>query len=171
MDEVMEVLQEAKQLARRFYELTGKPLGVTGEVAEYEAATQLGLRLEVARQAGYDATELRDGRVVRIQIKGRCVTKPGRQAGRMGSIDLRQPFDSVLLVLLDAQFNAFAMYEASRQAVTDLITRPGSKARNERGSVGISQFKAISHVRWLRPAEEVVPSVNAGAAISLQAQP
>jgi hypothetical protein len=170
MNEVLEVLREAKLLARRFYELTGKPLGVTGEVAEYEAATRLGLRLELARQAGYDATELRDGKVVRIQIKGRCVTKPGRQAGRMGSIDLRQPFDSVLLVLLDAKFNAFAMYEAPREAVAELITRPGSRARNERGSVGISQFKAISQVRWLL-SEEDVPAVPSGTGMCLQAQP
>lgn len=35
----------------------------------------------------------------------------------MGAIDLRQPFDKVLLVLLDSEFNAFAMYEASRARV------------------------------------------------------
>jgi hypothetical protein len=59
-DEVLEVLREAKVLARRFYRLTGKPLGITGEVAEYEAATKLRLQLHAARQAGYDATEIRD---------------------------------------------------------------------------------------------------------------
>lgn len=51
--EVLVVLREAKVLARRFYRLTGKPLGVTGEVAEYEAATKLGLQLHAARQAGW----------------------------------------------------------------------------------------------------------------------
>ncbi len=40
-DEILEILKEAKVLARRFYRLTGKPLGVTGEVAEYEAAIRL----------------------------------------------------------------------------------------------------------------------------------
>lgn len=34
---VMEVLCEAKALAQEYRNLTGKPLGVTGEVAEYEA--------------------------------------------------------------------------------------------------------------------------------------
>lgn len=37
-DEVYLILRDAKVLARRYYHLTGKPLGVTGEVAEYEAA-------------------------------------------------------------------------------------------------------------------------------------
>ncbi|MGI0646807.1 hypothetical protein ACRCPS_17480 [Pseudomonas aeruginosa] len=150
--EVLEVLAEAKILARRYYKLTQKPLGVTGELAEFEAARLLGMELAVARQAGYDATEVRDGELVRIQIKGRCVPDPRRPAGRVGSIDLRQPFDSVMLVLLDQEFNAFAILEASRAKVTEALERPGSVARNERGSLGISQFKAISTLRWSREA-------------------
>lgn len=33
--QVMEVLGEAKRLAQEYRALTGKPLGITGEVAEY----------------------------------------------------------------------------------------------------------------------------------------
>ncbi|MEO6679481.1 MAG: hypothetical protein ABIO21_19210 [Pseudomonas sp.] len=149
-DEVYQILRDAKVLARRFYNLTGKPLGVTGEVAEFEAARILDLELELARQAGYDATETRDGQTLRIQIKGRYFPNPKLRGGRLGSIDLNQPFDTVLLVLLDAEYDAFQIYEAQRPAVEALLTRPGSKARNERGSVGISQFKAISSLRWER---------------------
>ncbi|WP_223554405.1 hypothetical protein [Pseudomonas sp. BF-R-01] len=149
-DEVYQILRDAKVLARRYYHLTGKPLGVTGEVAEYEAARILNLELELARQAGYDATEIRDGLTVRIQIKGRYFSNPRMGNGRVGSIDLKQCFDTVLLVLLDAEYNAFQIYEAARPAVEALLTKPGSKARNERGSVGISQFKAISTLRWER---------------------
>ena len=148
-DEILEILKEAKVLARRFYRLTGKPLGVTGEVAEYEAA-RLGLLLHPARQAGYNATEaLKDG-VARIQIKGRCILNPLKITGRMGAIDLRQPFDTVLLVLLDSEFNAFAMYEASRAMVEAALTLPGSKARNERGALAIRQFMSIANLRWTR---------------------
>ncbi len=148
--EIFEVLRDAKVLARRYYRLTGKPLGITGEVAEFEAATKLGLDLHCARKAGYDATEIRNGCPVHIQIKGRCVVNPARIVGRLGSIDLGQPFDAVLLVLLDSDFNAFAMYEVSRDAVVTALTKPGSRARNERGSLGIRQFIAISSQRWLR---------------------
>ncbi|WP_193041193.1 MULTISPECIES: hypothetical protein [unclassified Pseudomonas] len=49
-DEVYQILSDAKALARRYYRLTGKPLGVTGEVAEYEAARILNLELELARE-------------------------------------------------------------------------------------------------------------------------
>ena len=48
--EVLEVLSEAKVLALRFCWQTGKPLGIIGEVAEYEAPTKLGLKLHC--QAG-----------------------------------------------------------------------------------------------------------------------
>ena len=58
---VMEVLREAKALAQEYRSLTGKPLGVTGEVAKYEAARILKLDLTPARNAGYDATEIADG--------------------------------------------------------------------------------------------------------------
>ncbi|ROM19049.1 hypothetical protein BK643_05870 [Pseudomonas protegens] len=149
-DEVLEVLREAKVLAQKFYRLTGKPLGVTGEVAEYEAATKLGLQLHAARQAGYDATEIREDELVRIQIKGRCVLNPLKITGRMGAIDLRQPFDVVLLVLLDAEFNSFAMYEASRATVEAALALPGSKARNERGALAIRQFMSMATLRWAR---------------------
>lgn len=148
--EIYEILREAKVLARRFYRLTGKPLGVTGEIGEFEAARILGLKLEIARQAGFDATEVRDGLTLKIQIKGRYFPNSKLRGGRVGSIDLLQPFDTVLLVLLDADYNAFQIYEATRPAVEVLLTKPGSRARNERGSVGISQFKAISSLRWER---------------------
>ena len=50
-----EILATAKRLAVEYYQLTGKPLGVTGEVAEYVAAETLGLKLAPPRTHGYDA--------------------------------------------------------------------------------------------------------------------
>jgi hypothetical protein len=149
-DDVYEIFREAKILARRYYHLTGKPLGVTGEVAEYEVCRILGLELEQARTAGFDAIETRDGVDLKVQIKGRYFPNSRMRGGRLGSIDLKQPFDIVMLVLLDGDYNAFQIFEAQRPDVEALLTRPGSKSRNERGSVGISQFKAISILRWER---------------------
>lgn len=147
---VLAILAEAKKLAQRYRTLTGKPLGITGEVAEYEAARILGVELTPARQAGYDATEIRDGQVVRLQIKGRCVLEGASPGQRMGSIDIKKEFDAVLLVLLDGDFEATVIYEAPREAVVAALTKPGSKSRNERGALGISKFKSIGAVRWQR---------------------
>ncbi len=72
-DRILEIIGEAKRLALEYRRLTGKPLGITGEVAEYEAARILGIQLSPARQEGYDATESIEGRLRRLQIKGRCL--------------------------------------------------------------------------------------------------
>ncbi len=106
---ILEVLSAAKRLAQEYRALTGKPLGVTGEVAEYEAARLLGVELTPARNAGYDAIRRSDGR--RFQIKGRCMLsgcKPGQQ---MGSIDISKEFDAVLLVLLDENLDANVVHQ------------------------------------------------------------
>lgn len=144
----MSILREAKRLAQQYGILTGKPLGITGEVAEYEAARILGLQLTAARQAGFDAIEERDGKERRLQIKGRSFL-PGRKPGqRIGSIDITKEFDSVVLVLLDENFDATEIWEVERDAVLEALAASGSKARNERGALPISKFKAIGRLRW-----------------------
>jgi hypothetical protein len=147
---IMEILREAKKLAQEYRMLTGKPLGITGEVAEYEAARILGVELTPARQAGYDAVEHQDGKARRLQIKGRCLLPGCKPGQRLGSIDIKKDWDAVLLVLLDENFEAKEIYEAERADVLKALTQPGSKARNERGALGVSKFKSIAKLRWTR---------------------
>jgi hypothetical protein len=149
-DPVLEILAEAKKLAQRYRAVTGKPLGITGEVAEYEAARILGVMLTSARQAGYDATESNNGQLRRLQIKGRCVPDGSKPGQRIGSIDIGKEFDAVLLVLLDANFEASAIYEAEREAVICALKEPGSKVRNERGALGVNKFNWSASVATLR---------------------
>src|SRR5215218_4402188 len=52
---VVEVIADAKRLAVEYRLLTGKPLGISGEVAEIEVHRCLGLELAPARTAGHDA--------------------------------------------------------------------------------------------------------------------
>lgn len=85
---VKEILATVKPLAAEYYRLTQKPLGVTGEIAEYVAAELLGLELTPARTPGYDAIRRVNGREERIQIKGRAYAygekaNPGQRMGRI----------------------------------------------------------------------------------------
>jgi len=57
----------------------------------------------------------------------------------------------VMLVLLDQYFDATVIYEADRATVIHALTRPGSKARNERGALAVSKFRSIGRERWRRP--------------------
>jgi hypothetical protein len=141
---VRELLATVKPLAAEYYRLTGKPLGVTGEVAEYVAAEILGLKLAPARTTGYDALRGTE----RIQIKGRAYGKDAKPGQRMSRIKADAPCDTVLLVLLDnATLEAREMWEAPYASVVASLSRPGSKAR-ERGALGVADFKRIARRIW-----------------------
>ena len=148
--ETMKILRNAKLLARRYRAVTGKPLGIAGEVAEYEAARILDVKLTPARHAGYDAIEKAGGRTRRLQIKGRCLLPGCKPGQRLGAIDITKSWDAVIMVLLDENFDAVEIHEAKRKAVLAALAAPGSKARNERGALGVAKFKAIGTLRWRR---------------------
>lgn len=141
------ILAEVKALAVEYYAATGKPLGVTGEIAEAEAARLLGLALEDARSPGYDAWRPGPGAPHRIQIKGRW-RRDGTNWGRVPSINTDKDFDSVMLVLLRGDYEVAEIWEAPRAAVVARLDAPGSKARNQRRSMGVSQFKSIAARVW-----------------------
>ena len=144
------VIRDAKEIAKRYRNLTGKPLGVTGEVGEFEAAELLSFRLTGARQPGYDAIAS-DGR--HIQIKARCVLPGSKKSQHLGSIRLKHEWDTVMLILMDAEFEPLEIYEAKRADIERELSRPGSKARNVRGSLSVSKFKSISSRLWTKPTQ------------------
>jgi hypothetical protein len=142
------LMQRAKRLACQYHRLTGRPLGVTAEVAECEAAEKLGLILSTVRKPFFDA---RKGRV-RFQIKGRSVSASNKYRGRVPSIKCDGKFEAVLLVLLDRKaFQTIEIWQAQRSRVAKRLAKPGSKARNERHSMGITQFKSIAKKVWPPP--------------------
>jgi hypothetical protein len=145
MWELDRTIRSAKRIARRYRELTGKPLGITGEVGEIQAARLLGLALAGVRQAGYDAIAP-DGR--RVQIKARCVLPDTKPSQRLSTIRLDHEWDSVVLILMNQDFEPLEIFEAERGAVKRELLRPGSRARNERGAIAVSKFKTIGERRW-----------------------
>ena len=56
------------------------------------------------------------------------------------------------MVLLDENFDATEIYEASREAVLAALSAPGSRARNDRGAMSVRSFKRIGKLRWARSA-------------------
>lgn len=143
---VKEILKEVKRLAIEYYKATGKPLGVTGEIGEFEASEKLDLKLTEARHEGYNATRF-NGRYKRIQITTRKL-KSGSSSGRISKINTDKEFDSVMLVLLGDDFEVLEIWEAGREVVITKLDEPGSKARNERRSMGVSQFTSIAKKVW-----------------------
>jgi hypothetical protein len=142
------LLRQAKVLAIEYYKLTGKPLGVTGEVAEYEAADKLGLVLAPARTRCVDAYREAEGNNESFQIKGRAVSSTDRYRGRVGKI-VDGEFDAVLLVPLDkATLEPLEILRAGRVEIMARLDAPGGAARNIRRSLAISQFKSVATKIW-----------------------
>jgi len=149
-DRIREVLAAVKPLAAEFYRLSGKPLGVTGEIAEYVAAEKMGLELAPPRTEGYDAIRRTPNGPVRIQIKGRAFGIDAKPGQRLSRIKAGAPCDVVLLVLLDnATLDAREMWEAPYSVVIGLLERPGSRSR-ERGALSVSEFKRVAQRVWCR---------------------
>jgi hypothetical protein len=79
------ILEQLSRAQERWLSPILKPLGITGEIGEYEAACLLGLKLSAAREAGYDAI---DPIGHRYQIKARCINENGlRKSQRLDSIE------------------------------------------------------------------------------------
>ena len=145
---VREILATVKPLAAEYYRLTGKPLGVTGEVAEYVAAETLGLVLADARTPGYDAIRQTANGTERIQIKGRAYGEDAKPGQRISRIKTDAACDTVLLVLLDNKtLDPREMWEAPFAAVAARLAVPGSKSR-ERGALGVAEFKRMARRIW-----------------------
>ena len=151
LENIGDILMRAREVAIDYYRLTGKPLGITGEVGEYEAARLLDLSLADAREPGYDATSPSG---VRYQIKSRSLSEAGRRKNqRLGSIKLDHDWQAVLLVLMDENLRTQEIWQASRAKVTEALSLPGSKARNDRGALSVSKFKQIGCQVWPEPAQ------------------
>jgi len=149
---IIELLTQAKAVAKEYRELTGRPLGITGEVGEYEAVRLLpDLELADVREAGFDALRRKGKKVTRLQVKARCYAKGHKEDGqRLGSLDLDKEWDGVLMVLLDPDFEAREIWEADREPVEKALTAPGSVARNKRGALSVSKVRSIGRLVWKR---------------------
>lgn len=83
----------------------------------------------------------------RFQIKGRCVLDASKGGQRVGRIKLDHPWDAILLVLLDANFEPLSIYEADRPRIESELRRPRSRARS-RGALSVETMKRVGRLVW-----------------------
>lgn len=148
---VAEIVAEIRPLASEFYRLTGKPLGVTGEVGEQLAADLLGLTLADARTAGFDATRPspEEGEAAeRLQIKTRAYPEGCDAGQRMGRLTPSTPCDFVMLVLLSPEtLDVRAIWEAPFSSLAARLTDPASSLRRH-GSFKVVEFMKLGAQIW-----------------------
>ena len=156
---VDKLINQARVLASDYRKTMGKPLaGISSEIAEHDAVTLLDLELCQPRVSGHDAIGKgsRDGK--RIQIKGRVIPDGKASGQRVGQLKLEQDWDLVVLVLLDEQYEAIEVYQASHEVIAEAMQDSESK-RSKRGAMSVAKFKIIGELAWSR--ENTDTSVSA----------
>ena len=152
---VDKLISEARRIAADYRRATGKTLGgVTGEIAENDAARLLDLELSEDK-SGYDAIGKgkRDGK--KIQIKGRAIFDQAKSGQRIGQLKVNQEWDSVVLVLLNEDFEPMEIYEAEREDLLDSLDETSDSKRNKRGAMSVSRFKHLARLVWTSEEGEI----------------
>lgn len=148
---VDKLIAEARRLASDYRRATGKPLaGVSVEIAEYDAARLLNLELTATEVAGYDAVGRGEREGKRIQIKGRTIFDENKKGQRIGQLNTDQPWDSVVLVLMDENHEPYEIYEAEREDVIAALEGSEGSKRNKRGAMSVAKFKHVGKLVWSR---------------------
>ena len=146
---VDKLISEARRIAADYRRATGKTLGgVTGEIAENDAARLLNLELSNDKNSGYDAIGhgKREGK--KIQIKGRAIFDQAKSGQRIGQLKVNQEWDSVVLVLMNEDFEPIEIYEADRSDLIESLDETSDSKRNKRGAMSVSRFKHLARLVW-----------------------
>lgn len=142
------LMHETRQLAARYRQTTGSTLPVTSEIARFDAAKALGLKLIDDPAIVYDAIGTGEREGEHYLIKGRAIFETSRTSPRIGQLNPQQDWDYVVLVLFDENYEPMEIYEASKEDIELAMSERADSSRKKRGAMSIAQFKIIGHLVW-----------------------
>ncbi len=145
--DVDKLMHKARKLAAEYRRATGQALGISNEIATHDVIRLMKLVPAEPGAGGYDAigTGHREGKY--IQIKGRTIFNEKKGGQRVGQIKMEQDWDSVMLILMNEDYEAQAIYEADREVLVDAMAETPEK-RVKRGAMSVAKFKAIGTQVW-----------------------
>jgi hypothetical protein len=145
------LIAQARQLAADYRRTMGKPLpGISSEIAEFDAIRLLGLEPapRTGEESGFNAIDPARGNK-RIQIKARTIFDEEKGGQRVGQLKLGLDWDSVVLVLMDENYEPYEIYEADRADLEEHAAQSESR-RAKRGALSVARFKIIGRLLWDR---------------------
>ncbi len=146
---VDKLMVEARKLAAEYRKTTGKPLGISSEIAKFDVARLMGLEsVDPTQSGGYDAigTGERNGKLV--QIKGRAILEEKKSGQRIGQLKVDQEWDSVMLVMMNEEYEPIEIYEAQRSELLEDLQDSTHNKRKKRGAMTVAKFKKIGKLVW-----------------------
>jgi hypothetical protein len=142
------LMAETRRLAAEYRRTTGKTLAVSGELAVFDAVRLLGLEAAGQEGLGYDALRRQAPAPQRLQVKARVIFDEARGGQRLGALRTDQPWDGVLLVLMDESYEPVEIWEADREPLLAAIDETAASARAKRGPLSVARFKHIGRLVW-----------------------
>jgi len=143
------LIGKARLLAAEYRRAMGKPLpGISNEIALHDAIRLLKLAPVDDSVGGYDATDPSRSDL-RVQIKSRTIFDESKSGQRIGQIKVEQPWDVVVLVLMDEDYEPYEIYEVKRDELIEYMQK-SSSSRAKRGALSIARFKIIARLAWTR---------------------
>ena len=143
------LIGQARLLAAEYRRTMGKPLpGISSEIALHDAIRLLSLAPADATAGGIDAIDPERGNK-KIQIKSRTIFDKSKSGQRIGQLNVEQSWDSVLLVLMDEEYEPYEIYEAEREELLEYMQKSSSN-RAKRGALSVARFKNIGQLVWAR---------------------
>lgn len=141
---VDKLVAEARRIAVEYREATGKTLPITAEIAINDAIRLLKLTPAKKGEQGYDARMSYRGETIQVQIKGRIIFDDKQSGHRLGQLKVEQPWDAIILVIMNAQFESVEIYLATRDEILAVLDTSKSK----KGSMTVSKFKKLGELVW-----------------------
>ena len=143
------LISQARKLAAEYRKTMGKPLpGISAEIAGHDAMRLLNLEPCTDQWSGCDAIDPARGDK-RIQIKSRTIFDESKTGQRIGQLNVEQTWQSVLLVLMDEEYEPYEIYEAEREDILEYVGGSSSR-RAKRGAMSVARFKIIGRLAWTR---------------------
>ena len=147
---VDKLITQARKLGANYKRATGKVLpGLSNEIAEYDASRLLDLELCQDKTEGFDALGRGNRKGKRIQIKGRTIFDENKTGQRIGQIKADKEWDSVVLILMDAEYQPFEIFEVERDIILDILGK-SSTSKKKRGALSVARFRNIGQLVWTR---------------------
>ena len=141
---VSDIIPEVKRLASLYYKRLGRPLGVTGEIAEYEVIKKFGYNPAEPRATGHDSYRVINKKNQLIEIKGRVLQPDSSPGGRLGRIKKNSDCVAVILVLFNENYEATNFYEAPYLEIENFLSSATGKAETERRQLHLSKFISLA---------------------------
>jgi len=145
---IEKLMTETRLLAANYYRTTGLVLPVSNELARFDAARLLGFQEISPKLKGVDLIGVGNWEGLKCQVKARVVFKSEQSTQRIGQLNWSGAWDSILLVLMDADYQPTVVYLSSRETLEANLAHGSKVATNPRGAMSVARFKKVGDCLW-----------------------